>query len=325
MQRYHLEILSRSSMHSHHSHSGDYVSHASGTLEEMVTTAIGRGFTHWCLTEHMPRLEDEFLYPEEIEKKYTKDDLTHNFAKYLVHARDVQKRLKAAGKMQVLVGFEVEGIDLPHIEYAKTFQKHTDMCVGSVHYVHGIPIDFDQALWLKAREAAGGTTRSLYKDYFDLQFQVLTFMKPEVVGHFDLIRLFDPNDVDPKTGKNTSDIVLSTDWPEVFAAMERNIKYTIAYGGLFELNSSAIRKGWPTPYPRKDVAELIIKLGGRFCLSDDSHTYAQVGLNYHKVWEYVKELGLENIYHLELDPQGSTTVVGESVSDLSSLLFWHQY
>ena len=50
---------------SHHSHSGQFCSHAKNTLEEMVLTAIEKKFTVLALTEHMPR-EEADLYPEEV-------------------------------------------------------------------------------------------------------------------------------------------------------------------------------------------------------------------------------------------------------------------
>lgn len=281
-------------MHSHHSHSGDYISHGSGSLEDMVATARAKGFKQYCLTEHMPRLEEKFLYPEETVKNYTTLDLDSDFQRFLDHARALQAQ---ESPTKLLVGFEVEGIDEPHIEAAKKYKALTDMCVGSVHYVHGIPIDFDAELWEKARNVSG-STRALYRDYFELQYKVLTGVHPDVVGHFDLIRLFDAS---------ADDVDLQQDWPEVHELITRNIEYVVSYGGLFELNSSAIRKGWLTPYPRTDIAKTIMRLGGRFCLSDDAHTPAQVGLNYHKVWLYMKDLGLEHVYYLNREA-GQTVV-----------------
>lgn len=54
------------SMHSHHSHSGDYVMHAKDHLEDIVLRAIEMGFTTYCLTEHIPRNNPEDMYPEEV-------------------------------------------------------------------------------------------------------------------------------------------------------------------------------------------------------------------------------------------------------------------
>jgi len=50
---------------SHHSHSGQFCGHATGTLEEMVQTAVSKGMKVFALTEHMPREVEDF-YPEEV-------------------------------------------------------------------------------------------------------------------------------------------------------------------------------------------------------------------------------------------------------------------
>lgn len=291
-------------MHSHHSHSGDYVAHASGTLDGMVRAAEERGFVQYCLTEHMPRLNDAYLYPEEIEGNISCEKLSEIFDKYLIHARSLQK----TSQMHILVGYEVEGVDTEHIKAAEQIRPKFDMCVGSVHHVHGIPIDFDSGKWLMAREKSG-STRQLYKDYYDLQYEVLVRLKPDVVGHFDLIRLFDL-----RSEGNGS-------WPDVAAAISRNIDLVILYGGLFELNSAAIRKGWTSPYPQEDIVKEIIRKGGRFCLSDDAHAYSQVGLNYEKMWAFVQRMGIRTIHHLEI-VHGALEVIGESVDELSKLRFW---
>lgn len=51
---------------SHHSHSGQFCGHATNTLEEVVQKAIALKMQVFALTEHMPRDQDEDLYPEEV-------------------------------------------------------------------------------------------------------------------------------------------------------------------------------------------------------------------------------------------------------------------
>jgi histidinol-phosphatase (PHP family) len=53
-------------MFSHHSHSGQFCKHASGTLQDVVKEAIRKGFTVYGLTEHVPRYRMDDLYPEEV-------------------------------------------------------------------------------------------------------------------------------------------------------------------------------------------------------------------------------------------------------------------
>lgn len=52
--------------HSHHSHSGQFCKHASGSLEEVVLEAIRQQFQLYGLTEHVPRYRLVDLYPEEV-------------------------------------------------------------------------------------------------------------------------------------------------------------------------------------------------------------------------------------------------------------------
>lgn len=51
---------------SHHSHSGQFCpGHAKDSLEEVIQLAIAKNFQVFCLTEHMPRGEQDY-YPEEV-------------------------------------------------------------------------------------------------------------------------------------------------------------------------------------------------------------------------------------------------------------------
>jgi histidinol-phosphatase (PHP family) len=52
--------------YSHHSHSGQFCKHASGTLEDVVLEAINQRFELYGLTEHVARYREADLYPEEV-------------------------------------------------------------------------------------------------------------------------------------------------------------------------------------------------------------------------------------------------------------------
>lgn len=50
-----------------HSHSGEFCpGHAADTLEAIILRAIALGFQTIGLTEHMPRIHIDDLYPEEV-------------------------------------------------------------------------------------------------------------------------------------------------------------------------------------------------------------------------------------------------------------------
>jgi histidinol-phosphatase (PHP family) len=88
--------------------------------------------------------------------------------------------------------------------------------------------------------------------FFDAQFDMLRTHQPEVVGHIDLCLLWTP------------DISLrSADMGEVWEKVIRNVEYAITYGGLFEANAAAIRKGWKTSYPNPDILQVSLSVRTR--------------------------------------------------------------
>lgn len=152
-------------------------------------------------------------------------------------------------QLTLLVGVETEWIrpsDLPLIQEIVSDQR-VDYVVGSVHHVSTIPIDFDAAFYAKAVAACGGTEAGLFAAYYDAQMEMLQALKPEVVGHFDLVRLLSE---DP--GRKMREWEGGKVWEKV----KRNLELVKGYGGLLELNTSALRKGLEEPYPVREIAEV---------------------------------------------------------------------
>lgn len=302
-------------MHSHHSHSGEFCRHAKSTLDEVTERAATLGFTHFHLSEHIPREFPEQLYPEEEELGLTPAQLEATFRAYLAKARALQAQYAQKSlPMHILVGCETENITSPRslgflckvVSSDGTSSGQlpppcvglgvVDYMVGSVHHAHGIPIDFDADTFHKA--VSYGATQNvaglaaLLHAYLDAQFEVLDRLRPEVVGHFDLYRLFAPDA--PWVSGDAGDALR--------AKLVRNIRFAASYGALFEANSSAFRKGWDgETYPGRDILRMIRSVHGRIALSDDSHGVQQVALNYHRLRDYLAHEGVDEIWYLERD------------------------
>ncbi|BEJ16060.1 hypothetical protein CspHIS471_0506650 [Cutaneotrichosporon sp. HIS471] len=299
--------------HSHHSHSGQFCRHAKDSLAEVVATASKRGFKVFGLSEHAPRYREADLFPEEAD--LSPHDLEAAYTEFL-NAAEVQRA--AHPEINLLIGVECDTIT--HLDIAGLTKllkdERVEYVVGSVHHVRGVSIDFDRVTWLRSLRAAqrgvDETTMVRFgnkvilspidddpilnedynpteedmlpflESYLDAQMAMMEAHQPEVVGHFDLCLLFAPN------------ISLKAVWNRV----QRNVAYAISYGALFEANAAALRKGWKTSYPSPDVLQLILSLGGRVCLSDDSHGVAAVGLNYLPMREYLVAQGVKTVWHL---------------------------
>jgi histidinol-phosphatase (PHP family) len=263
------------------------------------------------------RREKEDFYPEEQDAFYTEEGLAEMSDKFIAEALRLRKVY--SGKIRIPIGFESEWIRPTTLGLIRELSaKHEfDFFLGSLHHVHTIPIDFDKPTYLRARTRAGGTDEALFKDYFDSQFEMLQALQPPVVGHFDLIRLLSEEPDDEFKSHEA-----------VWEKIRRNLEYIASYGGILELNSSALRKGLAQPHPCKSVCKTFLSLGGRFTMSDDSHSIDQIGTNYPRLLEFVKETGIQELHYAteapqNLDRQANTwRFTSMSVDEVSKLPFW---
>lgn len=230
---------------SHHSHSGQFCpGHAQDSLEDVIKTAIRKKFKVFALTEHMPR-HDQDRYPEEIASKSTFESLLENEARYVATALELRERY--LGQIEIPIGFEGEWCGTHSQALIQlSLQKYPyDFFMGSIHHVGGIPIDYDQEAYDRAKHQAGGTDEQLFERYFDEQFDMLQALKPPVVGHLDLIRLKSSN--------------FDLDWqilPSVWSKILRNLDFIASYGGILEINTAALRKGMAEPYPKSEICQV---------------------------------------------------------------------
>jgi histidinol-phosphatase (PHP family) len=233
---------------SHHSHSGQFCAHAKNSLEEMVQRAVYLGMDTFALTEHIARGTED-LYPEEIDEGTTAESLVRLFDAFYPEA--LRLRAKYASQIRILIGFETEWIRSASLAIVQDLlsKYEFDFFMGSLHHVHTVPIDFDHEKYYRARDIAGGLDAQLFEDYYDSQYEMLQALRPPIVGHFDLIRL-KSDDVEQNW----------TALPAVWAKMKRNLDFIAGYGGILELNTSAIRKGMREPYPKAEVCQVSTKL-----------------------------------------------------------------
>ncbi|KAH8681056.1 histidinol phosphate phosphatase HisJ family protein [Xylariales sp. PMI_506] len=284
-----------------HSHSGQFCpGHAKDQLEEVIEYAISIGYKTMGLTEHMPRISLDDLYPEEMdEPEKSLAALMPRHEAYLVEAQRLQAAY--ASQIHLLIGFEGEWYRPAYGPLIKSLASHpcVDYFLGSIHHVNAVPIDFDKALYLRAVESAGGTEERLYERYYDQQYEMMRALEPRVVGHFDLCRLL--------SDEPARDV---RQWPGVWSRIVRNLEFVASYGGWLECNTSALRKGLAEPYPCRIIAEEWLKQGGKFTFSDDSHGTAQISTNYARGLDYLESLGVVELWTLERTPhpgvQGQT-------------------
>jgi histidinol-phosphatase (PHP family) len=247
----------------HGGHSGQFCSHATDTLEAIVQRYIAKGFAWVGLTEHMPPTDEDFLYAEEREAGLDPGRMRERFDRYIAEARRLQSVYR--DKIEILVGFETEaysgGIQSIH---RLINDVQPDYIVGSVHHVADIPFDMSHEAYGRAMETVGGF-EDLYCSYFDLQYELIREVCPSVVGHFDLVRIFDSN--------YEAHLAL----PAVQTRIARNLQYIHQHNLILDYNVAALRKGASEPYLSKPILKQAVRMGIAVVPSDDSHSVDTVG------------------------------------------------
>jgi histidinol-phosphatase (PHP family) len=247
----------------HGGHSSQFCNHAQDDLEALIRAYIRKGFAWVGLTEHMPPAQDRFLYTEEKRAGLDAAKMRTRFAAYFSEARRLQRAY--ADRLEIFVGFETEATTGSFdLALALADEHGPDYLVGGVHHVDDIPIDYDETTYGRAVQSAGGID-NLYCRYFDLQHEMIQQLKPAVVAHLDLIRLFD------------RDYCKRLELPEVRRRITRNLQQIADRDLILDLNVAALRKGASEPYLSRKILEQALAMGISVVPADDAHGVETVG------------------------------------------------
>jgi len=250
----------------HGGHSGQFCSHATDSLEEIIKLYIEKQFTWVGITEHTPAISESILYPDEIGAGLTPETLLHRFADYMLECKRLQKKYRH--KIQIFAAMEIETYSgyeqfVPYL----IARFKPDYIVGSVHFVNDRGFDYSREMNRKTVETVGGRDK-LYCLYFDQQYEMIKLLKPAVVGHFDLVRVYD-DDYKPRLLK-----------PEIWQRIVRNLKLIKDLDLIMDLNLRSLAKGADEPYISSPILKMAYELEIAVVPGDDSHGLTSVG-NFH--------------------------------------------
>ena len=113
----------------------------------------------------------------------------------------------------------------------------------------------------------GGDREQAAEDYFARVGSLAEIGEVDIVGHFDLLTKFD----EPEC---IYDVHSARYRDAARFAMERLVNA----GKIFEINTGAVSRGYRTTfYPSEDLLRDLFSLGGKICLSSDSHSVKTLG------------------------------------------------
>ncbi len=261
----------------HGGHSGQFCHHATDTLEEIIQLYIAEGFSWVGITEHSPAISEQLLYPDQKAFGLTPEFLYNRFANYMIECRRLQEKYRS--QIRIFAAMEIETYSgyqefIPAL--INKFQP--DYIVGSVHFVDDMGFDFSKEQYDRAVEAVGGII-PMYCRYFDQQYEMIELLEPSVVGHFDLVRIFDPG---------YKERLLQ---PEVMERIERNLKLIADLDLIMDFNLRSLLKGADEPYISRVILEKAVQLGIKVVPGDDSHGLGSIGINMEKAIAILNQMG----------------------------------
>jgi histidinol-phosphatase (PHP family) len=271
----------------HGGHSGQFCSHANNTLEEIVLAYIAQGYAWVGITEHMPPVSDDFVYPEEKSAGLNAAALKTRFAGYMSDCRRLQATY--ASDIRIYVGFETETCS-GSLDFAKMLidAYSPDYVVGSVHHINDIPFDSGRRHYDEAVEGCGGLD-GLYSAYFDRQYEMIGALKPAVVGHLDIIRIYDP-DYRRRLLK-----------PVIWEKIVRNLKLIRQLNLILDFNLRPLSRGHNEPYLSAPILDKACKLGIDIVPGDDSHGVGDIGAHMTRAIEILQAAGLPTAWRRPVD------------------------
>jgi len=247
----------------HGGHSGQFCNHATDSLEEVVKTYIASGFKWVGITEHAPGISLSLLYTDQRAAGLTPERLYQRFAGYMTECRRLQQlycdriKIYAAMETETYSGYE-------HFIPQLIEEFKPDYIVGSVHFVNDLNFDYSPDLYMQAARSVGGVDQ-LYLAYFDLQYDMIRRLRPSVVGHFDLIRIFDP------------DYQARLESPAIAEKVRRNLELVKELDLILDFNLRSLAKGATEPYVSTSILTLARQLEISVVPGDDSHGCSSVG------------------------------------------------
>ena len=271
----------------HGGHSGQFCSHAHDTLEAIVLAYIAKGYPWVGISEHMPPVSSDFIYPDENAAGMDMFALRARFVEYMRTCRRLQAMYR--NDIRIFVGFESENCS-GSIAYTQVLARtfHPDYIVGSAHHVKDIAFDYSKTHYHAACDRCGGI-EGLYLNYFDEQYELIRALSPQVVGHFDIVRIHDP------------DYRSRLASPPVWEKIVRNLALIKQLDLILDFNLRPLARGESEPYLSAPILNQAHAMGIDIVPGDDSHGVETIDAHMPTAIDMLQTAGVSTSWRTPVD------------------------
>lgn len=229
--------------------------HASGKMSQYIEQAMLNNTKYFGFSDHAPM---------DFDKKYRM-----SFEDMKQYEADILKmKQKYADKIEILLGYEVDYLQ-GHID-KRVLNADVDYLIGSVHFLN--KWGFDNPEFIGKYDEMD--IDEIWEEYFSTITQMAQSGYFEIVGHLDLIKVFN--------FMPTKDILKMVQ-PTLQAIKQADL--------TLEINMAGYRKPVKQPYPSPEILKEAFKLNIPITFGSDAHEPKQVGLYADKVVKLAQDIG----------------------------------
>ena len=229
--------------------------HANGTMEEYILKAIEKGIDVFGFSDHAPM---------DYDKKYRM-----SFAQKSTYEKDVLfLKNKYSEQIEILLAYEVDYLDNYISE--DVIKSQVDYLIGSVHFINEWGFDNPEFIGLYKNK----NIDTIWEEYFDAVRKLAKSNLFDVVGHVDLIKVFN---FLPKK--------------DIGSIVEPTLKQIKKSNMCLEINPAGLRKPVKEQYPSFDILKLAYELDIPITFGSDAHEIEQIGFKYEEVSTLAKKVG----------------------------------
>ncbi len=254
---------------SYHTHS--HYDDGAGFLKDYVQRAIELNFGALGFSAHAP-------VPFETDWTLKQEDLSA----YLKEAYDLKEEY--AKKIQLYVGLEIDYISGMDVE----IPEGLDYYISSVHHVRTkdrlIPVDGPFEMVSEGlKDCYNGDGKAYTKDYFSVLKEMINVRKPQLVGHLDLIK------------KNNRDQMIYKEEDTWYKEEVEKVLETVKKAGsIVEINTGGMsRKYVDTAYPSPWIIKIMKQMDIPVVLNSDAHNPMWLDTEYEQTELLLKKLGYQ--------------------------------
>lgn len=245
------------------------------TMEEMVQSAVRKGFVSLGFSEHAWAPYDGVVCIKQ-------EDLPR------YHSEFARLREQYAGQIELYLGLET---DCYHV----TPRDGLDYLIGAAHYLYDAgadayyTVDYQPESFEKARDLiAGGDVREMLRLYFD---HLLTYVErngTEIIGHLDLV-----------TKLNDRHHYFDQQSAWYRRLIGEVADRAAASGRIVEVNTGGIARGYKTePYPSRELLGLLRELNVPVLLSSDAHSAENLDFWFDEAEDLLRKAGYRAVKQL---------------------------